>query len=160
MAHRDNAGNGVPNNQENLNNNDEAPPKNVVLVVNMEEERPIREHSSPNIDNLMLRLVGPKTGDKSRFLELNLKSGGVVTFDENSKGHIEGIGSIGNHYSILIDDFLLSIHDVSANRVLQIIHMNLFGPIRTMSMGGKSYAFVLVEDYSRYNWGSILKYQR
>ncbi|KAK8986324.1 hypothetical protein V6N11_013818 [Hibiscus sabdariffa] len=35
------------------------------------------------------------TGDKSRFLELKPKSGGVVTFGDNSKGHIEGIGSIG-----------------------------------------------------------------
>ncbi|KAK8978841.1 hypothetical protein V6N11_034749 [Hibiscus sabdariffa] len=34
------------------------------------------------------------TGDKSRFLELKPKSGGVVTFGDNSKGHIEGIGSI------------------------------------------------------------------
>ncbi|KAK9044451.1 hypothetical protein V6N11_058351 [Hibiscus sabdariffa] len=44
-------------------------------------------------------------GDKSRFLELKSKSGGVVTFGDNSKGHIEGIGSIGNNSSILIDDF-------------------------------------------------------
>ncbi|GMI84085.1 hypothetical protein HRI_002077800 [Hibiscus trionum] len=35
------------------------------------------------------------TGDKSRFVELKPKSGGVVTFGDNSKGHIEGIGSIG-----------------------------------------------------------------
>ncbi|KAK9031776.1 hypothetical protein V6N11_056065 [Hibiscus sabdariffa] len=35
------------------------------------------------------------TGDKSRFLEFKSKSGGVVTFGDNSKGNIEGIGSIG-----------------------------------------------------------------
>ncbi|KAK8674770.1 hypothetical protein V6N13_032873 [Hibiscus sabdariffa] len=46
------------------------------------------------------------TGDKSRFLEFKSKSGGVVTFGDNSKGNIEGIGSIGNHSSILIDDVL------------------------------------------------------
>ncbi|KAK8983113.1 hypothetical protein V6N11_057869 [Hibiscus sabdariffa] len=34
------------------------------------------------------------TGDKSRFLEFKSKSGGVVTFGDNSKGNIEGIGSI------------------------------------------------------------------
>ncbi|KAL4324324.1 hypothetical protein GQ457_11G019910 [Hibiscus cannabinus] len=45
-------------------------------------------------------------GDKSRFLEFKSKSGGVVTFGDNSKGNIEGIGSIGNHSSILIDDVL------------------------------------------------------
>ncbi|KAK9017314.1 hypothetical protein V6N11_079793 [Hibiscus sabdariffa] len=37
------------------------------------------------------------TGDKSKFLELKPKSGGVVTFGDNSKRHIEGIGSIGIH---------------------------------------------------------------
>ncbi|KAL4384369.1 hypothetical protein GQ457_15G012400 [Hibiscus cannabinus] len=44
------------------------------------------------------------------------------------------------------------INDVSTNRVLQPIHMDLFGPIRTISLGGKSYAFVLVDDFSRYTW--------
>ncbi|KAK8500261.1 hypothetical protein V6N12_029978 [Hibiscus sabdariffa] len=48
------------------------------------------------------------TGDKSRFLEFKSKSGGVVTFGDNSKGNIEGIGSIGNHSSILIDDVYMS----------------------------------------------------
>ena len=47
------------------------------------------------------------TGDKGRFKELELESGGVVTFGDNSKGQIEGIGSIGNHSSILIENFLL-----------------------------------------------------
>ncbi|KAL4303070.1 hypothetical protein GQ457_10G011330 [Hibiscus cannabinus] len=45
------------------------------------------------------------TSDKSRFLEFKSKSG-VVTFGDNSKGNIEGIGSIGNHSFILIDDVL------------------------------------------------------
>ncbi|KAK8578905.1 hypothetical protein V6N13_142162 [Hibiscus sabdariffa] len=215
------------------------------------------------------------TGDKSRFLELKPKSGGVVTFGDNSKGHIEGIGSIGNHSSILIENVLYvnglkhnllsisqlcdkgfnvlfdangckivdietnkivliahrigniymvhlddihfsnacfvandehdswlwhrklghasmsvleklisknlvrglpkirfsndkicdacvkgkhyrvsfkPINDVSTNRVLQLIHMDLFGPIRTISLVGKSYAFVLVDDFSRFTW--------
>ena len=47
------------------------------------------------------------TGDKGRFKELELKKGGVVTFGDNSKGQIEGIGSIGNHSSILIENVLL-----------------------------------------------------
>ena len=29
-----------------------------------------------------------------------------MTFGDNSKGHIEGVGSIGNHSSILIDNVL------------------------------------------------------
>ncbi|KAK9033645.1 hypothetical protein V6N11_049831 [Hibiscus sabdariffa] len=91
------------------------------------------------------------TGDKSRFLELKSKSGGVVTFGDNSKGHIEGIGSIGAKGKQHRTSFK-SINDVSTSRVMQLIHLDLFGPIRTISLGGKSYAFVLVDDYSRYTW--------
>ena len=36
------------------------------------------------------------TDDKNLFMELKAKSGGDVTFEDNSKGHIEGIGYIGN----------------------------------------------------------------
>ena len=30
--------------------------------------------------------------------------------------------------------------------------MDLFGPIRTASLSGKLYAFVIVDDYSCYTW--------
>ena len=30
--------------------------------------------------------------------------------------------------------------------------MDLFGPTRTTSLGGKRYALVIVDDYSRYTW--------
>ena len=33
-----------------------------------------------------------------------------------------------------------------------MIHKDLFRPIRTMSLSGKSYAFVLIDDFSRYTW--------
>ncbi|KAK8559115.1 hypothetical protein V6N13_098709 [Hibiscus sabdariffa] len=46
------------------------------------------------------------TGDKSRFLELKPKSGGVVTFGDNSKGCIERIGSI-EYIHVVFDDNLL-----------------------------------------------------
>ncbi|XP_038992978.1 uncharacterized protein LOC120116622, partial [Hibiscus syriacus] len=220
------------------------------------------------------------TGDKSRFIELNAKNGGEVTFGDNSKGHIEGIGTIGNTSSIQIKNVLYvnglkhnllsisqlcdkgfnvlfeingckvidiasnrimlvghrigniymvhldsfdmtnlclvakdehdswlwhrrlghasmsvlqrliqgdlvrglpklkfdndkicdacakgkqkrvsfkSINDVSTSRVLQLIHVDLFGPTRTTSLGGKQYAFVLVDDYSRYTWVLFLR---
>ena len=47
------------------------------------------------------------TGDKNLFMELKAKSGGDVTFGDNSKGHIEGIGSIGNNSSTHIENVLL-----------------------------------------------------
>ena len=39
---------------------------------------------------------------------------------------------------------------VSTSRPLKLIHMDLFGPTRVASLGGMHYAFVLVNDYSRY----------
>ncbi|KAK8609284.1 hypothetical protein V6N13_061733 [Hibiscus sabdariffa] len=59
------------------------------------------------------------TGDKSRFLELKPKSGRVVTFGDNSKGHIEGIGSIAyrvfNKRTLVVEE---SIHVVFDDNLL------------------------------------------
>ena len=35
---------------------------------------------------------------------------------------------------------------------LQLIHMDLFGPVNVMSMSRKRYALVMVDDYSKYTW--------
>ncbi|KAH1039640.1 hypothetical protein J1N35_041383 [Gossypium stocksii] len=44
------------------------------------------------------------TGDKSHFIGLKPKSGGEVTFGDNSKGLIESIGSIGKNSSVFIEN--------------------------------------------------------
>ena len=41
---------------------------------------------------------------------------------------------------------------ISTSRPLELLHMDLFGPSKTTSLGGKSYAFVIVDDFSRYTW--------
>ena len=46
-------------------------------------------------------------GDKNLFMELKAKSGGDVTFGDNFKGHIEGIGCIGNNSSTSFENVLL-----------------------------------------------------
>ena len=45
---------------------------------------------------------------------------------------------------------------VTTTRPLELIHMDLFGPTRTSSLGGKKYGFVIVDDYSRYTWVMFL----
>jgi len=40
---------------------------------------------------------------------------------------------------------------------LELLHMDLFGPSRTMSLGGNYYALVIVDDYSRYTWTLFLE---
>ena len=38
------------------------------------------------------------------------------------------------------------------NRVLELLHMDLMGPMKIESVGGKRYAFVCVDNYSRFTW--------
>ncbi|KAL8099440.1 hypothetical protein AgCh_031901 [Apium graveolens] len=35
---------------------------------------------------------------------------------------------------------------------LQLLHMDLFGPVNIMSMSRKKYGLVIIDDYSRYTW--------
>ena len=43
--------------------------------------------------------------------------------------------------------------DTSAiTKPLQLLHMDLFGPVNVMSMSKKRYALVIVDDYSMYTW--------
>ncbi|WRX18659.1 Integrase [Theobroma cacao] len=48
---------------------------------------------------------------------------------------------------------------VSTFRPLELLHIDLFGPISTTSLGGKSYGFVIVDDYSRYTWVYFLAHK-
>ncbi|XP_075079723.1 uncharacterized protein LOC142164954 [Nicotiana tabacum] len=48
---------------------------------------------------------------------------------------------------------------VSTSKPLQLLHMDLFGPTRTASIGGKRYAFVIVDDYSRFTWVIFLSHK-
>ena len=40
----------------------------------------------------------------------------------------------------------------SITEPLQLIHMDLFGPVNVMSMSRKRYALVMVDDFSKYTW--------
>ena len=48
---------------------------------------------------------------------------------------------------------------VSTSRPLELLHVDLFGPIDVLSMGGKSYGFVTVDDYSRFIWVYFLAHK-
>nr|XP_009608491.1 uncharacterized protein LOC104102482 [Nicotiana tomentosiformis] len=47
--------------------------------------------------------------------------------------------------------------EVSTLRTLDLLHMDLCGPIRVASRGGKKYIFVIVDDYSRFTWTLFLR---
>ena len=48
---------------------------------------------------------------------------------------------------------------ISTNRPLELIHIDLFGPSRVASLNGSRYAFVLVDDFSRFTWVIFLKHK-
>nr|GEY44032.1 Gag-Pol polyprotein [Tanacetum cinerariifolium] len=45
----------------------------------------------------------------------------------------------------------------SSKRWLQLLHMDLCGPMRVASNNGKRYVLVIVDDYSRYTWTYFLR---
>ena len=45
---------------------------------------------------------------------------------------------------------------VSTTRPLELLHIDLCGPMRIMSRGGKRYVCVIVDDYSRFTWTLFL----
>ena len=41
---------------------------------------------------------------------------------------------------------------VTTERPLELLHMDIFGPIAYISLGGNKYGFIIVDDYSRFTW--------
>jgi transposase InsO family protein len=46
---------------------------------------------------------------------------------------------------------------MTTTRQLEMLHMDLFGPVAYISIGGNKYGLVTVDDYSRYTWVFFLQ---
>jgi transposase InsO family protein len=46
---------------------------------------------------------------------------------------------------------------MTTTRALEMLHMDLFGPVAYISIGGNKYGLVIVDDYSRFTWMFFLK---
>ena len=49
------------------------------------------------------------------------------------------------------------VNAIATSRCLELLHVNLMGPTRTESLGGKRYIMVIVNDFSRYTWVEFLR---
>ena len=50
-----------------------------------------------------------------------------------------------------------SVASVQTSRPLELLHIDLMGPTRVQSLGGKKYILVVVDDFTRYTWVVHLK---
>ena len=55
--------------------------------------------------------------------------------------------------------FFKSKNIVSTTTLLELLHMDLFSPCRTMSFGGNYFILVIVDDYSRFTWTLFLAHK-
>jgi transposase InsO family protein len=46
---------------------------------------------------------------------------------------------------------------MTITRPLEMLYMDLFGPVAYISIGGNKYGLVIVDDYSRFTWVFILQ---
>jgi len=47
-------------------------------------------------------------------------------------------------------------HQITS-KVLELLHMDLMGPMQVERIGGKRYAFVVVDDFSRFTWVNFIR---
>ena len=50
-----------------------------------------------------------------------------------------------------------SVTRVQTSRPLELLHIDLIGPTRVQSLGGKKYILVVVDDFTRYTWVVLLR---
>jgi hypothetical protein len=46
---------------------------------------------------------------------------------------------------------------MTISRPLELLHMDLFGPIAYLSIGGSKYGLVIVDDYTLFTWVFFLQ---
>ena len=51
------------------------------------------------------------------------------------------------------------INDIMTSRPLELIHIDLFGPTKTISPSGNYFVFVIVDDFSRFKWVFFLEHK-
>ena len=50
-----------------------------------------------------------------------------------------------------------SVASVKTSRPLELLHIDLIGPTRVHSLGGKKCILVVVDDFTKYTWVILLK---
>ncbi|XP_010424168.2 PREDICTED: uncharacterized protein LOC104709216 [Camelina sativa] len=112
------------------------------------------------------------TGTKSNLQNIKKLKGGTITFGDGSHGFIQGKEIIRGVPKLKGEENMVcgpcnqgkqvkiqpkKVPDVQSKSFLDLIHMDLMGPMQVESLAGKKYVFVLVDDYSRYTWVRFIR---
>ncbi|KAK2453843.1 putative mitochondrial protein [Trifolium repens] len=110
----------------------------------------------PNLENVLL--VKGLTANLISISQL-CDQGLMVNFTKeeclvsNDEGEILMRGQIGKQTRM---SHPMLEHQVTS-RLLELLHMDFMGPMQVESLGGKMYAFVVVDDFSRYTWVNFIR---
>ncbi|GJX94584.1 protein CHUP1, chloroplastic [Tanacetum coccineum] len=85
------------------------------------------------------------TENRRLFTSYKAYDGGHVVFGSDLKGKVVSRGSQGNANN-------RTRNKVSTSRVLELLHLDLFGPSPIQSYGGNFYNLMIVDDHSNYTW--------
>jgi hypothetical protein len=91
------------------------------------------------------------TGEKRMFTSYvkNKDSQDMIIFGDGNKGKVKGLAceagkQVGtNHQSKSM---------MTTSRPLELLHMDLYGPVAYLSTRGSKYGLVIVDDLSRFTW--------
>ena len=50
-----------------------------------------------------------------------------------------------------------SVTEVQTSRLLELLHIDLMGPAKVQSLGGKKYILIVVDDFTKYTWAVLLR---
>jgi transposase InsO family protein len=119
------------------------------------------------VDNLLncnLTTLDDTTLWHRRLGHLNFKTLSELT----SLDIIKGVPSIKRVDKMICEDCQLGkqnkashkkLTKISTKEPLELLHMDLMGPTQTISLCGKAYILVIVDDFSRFTWIAFLKHK-
>nr|GEU38679.1 hypothetical protein [Tanacetum cinerariifolium] len=111
------------------------------------------------------------TGDRTKFKDLDEALKSQVRLGDNKKLRIEGYGEWPSYDKVVgktcegcivgkqAKQSFPTCKSKRAEGVLELIHANLCGPMRTESLAGSKYFMLLTDDSSRMRWVYFLKYK-
>ncbi|KAH9725263.1 Integrase catalytic domain-containing protein [Citrus sinensis] len=124
--------------------------KAMVATWDDSNEETSNDDEQQEMTNLALMAVGEESCDE---LDEGLKKKKNKWYlDSGCSRHMTGNYSWFSSFTEIENGRDVSFGDNSKGKIIGIGNVDLFGPSRYASLSGKFYAFVIVDDYSRYTW--------